>query len=201
MRRCHSHKRTVVRGWDISVCLVVVVSHPPRISWKRPKSQPRHSWNIIIKLWKVATASAFWNIQVKFLPHYPHHPPLFFFFLCLYLYLSIYLYISLSVYLSICLSVYLSIYLSTYLPIYLPSLSKEISLLLSSVLKFSFLSFHSIFVVDPELTVGEMTCVDRCAWKYLEGHAKLRQTINRWEQQMMEQQKNQETFMKAAGTK
>ena len=143
---------------------------------------------------------------MKFPPHYPRHPPLLFSFyvyisICLSICISLFLSIYLSIYLSICLSVCLSIYLSTYLPIYLPSLSKEISLLLSSVLKFSFLSFHSIFVVDPELTVGEMTCVDRCAWKYLEGHAKLRQTINRWEQQMMEQQKNQEAFMKAAGTK
>ena len=39
-----------------------------------------------------------------------------FFFLCLYLYLSIYLYISLSVYLSVCLSIYLSVYLLTHLP-------------------------------------------------------------------------------------
>ena len=41
---------------------------------------------------------------------------------------------------------------------------------------------------DSDLSVGEMTCVDRCAWKYLESQYKMSDVVKRFEQQQLQQQ-------------
>ena len=41
---------------------------------------------------------------------------------------------------------------------------------------------------DSDLAVGEMTCVDRCAWKYMEAQYKMNDVVHRFEQQLLQQQ-------------
>ena len=43
-------------------------------------------------------------------------------------------------------------------------------------------------MTEPDLSVGEMTCIDRCAWKYFEGHANLLQTVQKYEEMMQQQE-------------